>query len=92
MREESVTKRVLVKDRNWGSIISRYQDSGEKLNVFCRKEGIPPSSLRDNLGLRKKRVPSNLLESFIPVEFPRSVKLVEVELEFRDGTKLRIKG
>ena len=92
MREECVSKRVIVKNRNWPDIISRYESSGEKLNVFCRNEGIPPSSLRDKLGLRKTRVPSKVLESFIPIEFPHSINLIEVELEFRDGTKLRIKG
>ena len=90
----SVSKRHIVKDRDWEGILDRYHKSGLKIREFSELEGIPQGTLRDRLGLSKRHkkpldIPS--FDSFIPLNLS-SASSIDVELELRDGTKLRIKG
>ena len=93
MKDLTIGKKQLVRDRDWSGILSRYHASGLKIREFIEQEGIPQSTLRDRLGLSSRK--NNSLSvpeynSFIPIDLGGSA--LEVELEFRDGTKLRIKG
>lgn len=93
MKDLSVRKRELVRDRDWSGILSRYHASGMRIREFSEQEGIPQSTLRDRLGLNSRKNKSLSVpeyNSFIPIDLGGSA--LEVELEFRDGTKLRIKG
>lgn len=93
MKDLTVRNRELVRTRDWAGILSRYHESGSSIRAFSEKEGIPPSTLRDRLGLntrKKNSVSVPEYNSFIPIDLGGTS--VEVELEFRDGTKLRIKG
>ena len=93
MKDLTVRKRELVRDRDWSGILSRYHGSGSSIREFSEKEGIPQSTLRDRLGLKSRKKKSLSIpeyNSFIPIDLGGSS--IEVELEFRDGTKLRIKG
>jgi hypothetical protein len=90
----SVSKRHIVKGRDWECILDRYHKSGLKVREFSELEGIPQGTLRDRLGLSKRHkkpldIPS--FDSFIPLNLG-SASSIDVELELRDGTKLRIKG
>ena len=95
MKDLLCRKRELVRARDWGEILSRYHASGMRIREFSEMEGIPYSTLRDHVVGRKKsgkdkEVSIPEYNSFIPVDL--GVSGVEVELEFRDGTKLRIRG
>jgi len=86
-------KGVSGKDRNWAEILKRYESSGESQRSFSALEGIPVSTLRDQLGLRtdKRSISVPSFDSFIPLDLSGGSS-IEVELEFRDGSKLRIKS
>jgi len=93
MKDLVVRKREAVRDRDWSEILSRYHRSGLKIREFSDQEGIPQSTLRDRLGLSSRTKKSLIVpeyNSFIPIDLVSSC--LEVELEFRDGTKLRIRG
>ena len=88
-----VSKRHIVNGRDWEGISDRYCKSGLNIREFSEQEGIPESTLRDRLGLNSRKNKSLSVpeyNSFIPLALGSSC--LEVELEFRDGTKLRIKG
>ena len=89
----AVSIRKVVKGRDWEEILSRFHKSGLSIREFSAQEGIANSTLRDRLIPRKRaELPVSMpgFDSFIPLEL--SGASVEVELEFRGGTKLRIKG
>ena len=85
--------RKIVKGRDWEEILRRFHKSGLSIGEFSTQEGIANSTLRDRLKPRKRaELPVSIpgFDSFIPLDLSSSS--VEVELEFRDGTKLKIKG
>lgn len=93
MKDLSARKRDVVRYRDWSAILDRYHDSGLSLREFSEKECIPQTTIRDKLGLnnrKKKSLSVPEYSSFIPLDLGGSP--LEVELEFRDGTKLRIRG
>lgn len=94
MKDLLVRKREVVRERDWAGILSRYRESGLSLSKFSEREGIPKSTLRDHVVGRKSSNNKGLsvpeYSSFIPVDLGGSG--LEVELEFRDGAKLRIRG
>jgi len=89
MKDLSVRKKDLVRDRDWSGILSRYHESGLRIREFSEQEGIPQGTLRDRLGLSSRKKDSLSVpdyNSFIPIDLGGSS--LEVELEFRVGTKL----
>ena len=67
---------------DWASLIEEYRRSGRTQKDFCGERGISVSSLQ-----------SHLRAGFVEVsQAPLRTSSTELEISFRDGTVVRIRG
>ena len=96
--KSSNQRRVRRSREEWGSVVSRFEESGQTRGAVCAETGISVSTLRRWCSRLRQRPPAGVSQAPVFVELPgeqnkaeASVPSWEVELQLGAGVVLRLR-